>query len=100
MTFQASTADVFAALLQAAERAGLQYLSGDKATGTYVFTAGMAVMTFGEKVTARITSRSTGTVLVTVSSDLQFGMRGALSHQGAAADRLANELSGLLPHSR
>ena len=99
MTFQATARDAFAALLRAADRAGLQYLSGDGETGTYVFTAGMTVMSFGEKVTARITPVAAGTVQVTVSSDLQFGVRGALSHDGASADRLSEALGELLPRS-
>jgi hypothetical protein len=66
-TFQATTPEVFAALQQAAERTGFQYLSGDRATGTYVFTAGMTVMSFGEKVTARIMQVASGTVQVTLS---------------------------------
>ena len=97
MTFQATAAQAFAALQHAAERAGLLYLSGDGATGTYVYTAGMTVMTFGEKVTVRITPLTAETVQVTVSSDLQFGVQGALSRNGDRAEVLSEALTGLLP---
>ena len=75
MTFQATAPEAFAALRQAADRTGLRYLSGDGVTGTYVFTAGTTLMSFGEKVTAQITQLDAETVQVTLSSDLQFGVK-------------------------
>ena len=101
MTFQATPAEAFAALRQAAERTGLQFLSGDAEAGTSVFTAGMTVMTFGEKVTARITPVAPGAVQVTLSSDLQFGLRGAVgrTRPETAADRMSAVLAELLPRA-
>lgn len=97
MTFQASLQEVFAALQHAAQRSGLLYMSGDAATGTYMYTAGMTVMAFGEKVTVRIAPVTAETTQVTVSSDLQFGVQGALSRKGARADLLAEALGEQLP---
>lgn len=97
MTFQATLQEVFGALQHAAQRTGLLYLSGDGATGTYMYTSGMTVMAFGEKVTVRITPLTAETTQVTVSSDLQFGVQGALSRQGARADLLAEALGEQLP---
>ena len=99
MTFQATPAEAFAALRQAADRTGLQYLSGDGATGTYVYTSGMTVLAFGDKVTVRITPVTAATVQVTVSSDLQFGVRGAMGRSGASADQLSEALGELLPRT-
>jgi hypothetical protein len=99
MIFQATPAEAFAALRQAADRVGLQYLSGDGATGTYVYTSGMTVLAFGDKVTIRITPVTAGTVQVTVSSDLQFGVRGAMSRPDASADQLSEALGELLPRT-
>jgi len=96
MTFQATPGEAFAALRQAAERSGLQYLSGDGKTGTYVYTSGMALLAFGEKVTIRITPVTAEATQVTVSSDLQFGVQGAMSQAGGGADRLSEELDQLL----
>jgi len=97
MTFQATAPEAFAALRQAADRTGLRYLSGDGVTGTYVFTAGTTLMSFGEKVTARITQLSAETVQVTLSSDLQFGVVGAMGRAGGSQERLSQALSELLP---
>ena len=97
MTFQATTPEAFAALRQAADRTGLRYLSGDGAAGTYVFTAGTTLMSFGEKVTARITQLSAETVQVTLSSDLQFGVVGAMARAGGSQELLSRALSELLP---
>jgi hypothetical protein len=96
MTFQATPAETFAALRQAADRTGLRYLSGDGKTGTYVYTSGMALLAFGEKVTIRITPVTAEAVQVTLSSDLQFGVQGAMSQAGGIVERLSGALDELL----
>jgi hypothetical protein len=99
MTFRAKQPEVFAALQEAARRTGFQFLSGDAGSGTAVFTAGRFVLGSGEKVTARMRQGPSGTVEVTLSSDLRFGIVGWSGRRGAGADRLAEALSGLLPHA-
>ena len=74
MTFLASTAEAVTALEEAARRTGMRHLSADPATGVLVFTAGRMVLSFGEKVTARVREVAPGTVQVTLSSNLQFGL--------------------------
>jgi hypothetical protein len=98
MTFQAKPPEVFSALLEAAERTGFQYLSGDVSSGTAVFTSGRFLLSFGERVTARMTEVATGTVEVTLSSDTKFGVSRS-GRRGPGADRLSDALSGLLPHT-
>ena len=98
MTFQAEPPEVFAALQEAARRTGFQFLSGDVSTGTTVFTSGRLLLGVGEKVTARMNQTAPGTVEVTVSSDPKLG--GIFqAGRGPGADRLAEALSGLLPHT-
>ena len=99
MTFQAKPPEVFSALLEAAGRTGLQYLSGDVSTGTAVFTSGRFLLGFGERVTARMEQVAPGTVQVTLSSDSKFGVVGRSGRRGLGADRLSDALSGLLPHT-
>ncbi len=99
MTFQAEPPNVFAALQEAAKRTGFQYLSGDVGTGTAVFTSGRFLLGVGEKVTARIEETSPGTVQVTLSSDPKRGLFGRSGPSVAGADRMAQALSGLLPHT-
>jgi hypothetical protein len=99
MTFQATPPEVFSALLEAARRTGLQYLSGDVSTGTAIFTSGRFLLGFGEKVTARMKQVAPGTVQVTLSSDPKFGVFGRSDQRGLRADRLSDALSGLLPRS-
>ena len=96
MTFQASTAEAIRALKEAARRSRMQHLSADPATGVLVFTAGGAVLAFGEKVTARVREVAPGVVQVTLSSDLQFGL-GSGGGEGAGRDRMSNALNQLLP---
>jgi hypothetical protein len=96
LAFRGTGAEAFAALRHAADLTGLRFLSGDRATGTYVFTAGMTVMSFGEKVTARITQLTAETVQVTLSSDLQFGVVGAMGRAGGSEERLWEALTQLL----
>ena len=98
MTFRAKPPEVFAALLEAAGRSGFQYLSGDVSMGTAVFTSGRFLLSFGERVTARMTELAPGTVEVTLSSDPRFGV-GWPARRGPGADRLSEALSGLLPHT-
>ena len=98
MTFQATSSEVYSALLEAARRTGFQYLSGDVRTGTAMFTSGRLLLMFGEKVTARWTQVAPGTVEVTLSP-ASFGVGGLARPGGPSADRLADELSGLLPHA-
>lgn len=76
MTFQASPAEVFPALLDAARRTGFQYLAGDVSTGTALFTSGRYLLMFGEKVTARWQQVTPGTVEVTLLSEPRFGVVG------------------------
>ncbi|HEX5086615.1 MAG TPA: hypothetical protein VFV89_02335 [Nocardioides sp.] len=99
ITFRAKPPEVFAALREAARRTGFQFLSGDVDSGTAVFTSGRFVLGSGEKVTARIRQGPPGTVEVTLSSDLKFGIVGWSGRRGAGADRFAEALSGLLPHA-
>jgi hypothetical protein len=96
MSFRASTAEAMAALEEAARRTGMQHLSADAATGIMVFTAGRTVLAFGEKVTAYVQPAAPGTVQVTLSSNLQFGVtfRGS---SGGGRERMANALVQLLP---
>jgi hypothetical protein len=54
------------------------------------------VLAFGEKVTARIREVAPGTVQVTLSSNLQFGL-GNIGRNGGARDRMAQVLAPLLP---
>lgn len=96
MTFRASTGEAVAALEDAAARAGMQHLSSDAATGIFVFTAGRMVLSAGEKVTAQIREVAPGTVQVTLSSMLQFGV-GNIGRNGAARDRMGDALAQLLP---
>jgi hypothetical protein len=96
MTFLATTGEAIAALEEAARRTGMQHLSADPATGVLVFTAGRTVLAFGEKVTAWIREVAPGTVQVTLSSNLQFGL-GLSGRNGAARDRMSNALVQLLP---
>ncbi|WP_256796391.1 hypothetical protein [Terrabacter sp. Ter38] len=96
MTFSASSGEAVTALEEAARRAGLQHLSADTATGIFVFTAGRMVLSFGEKVTARIREVAPGTVEVTLSSNLQFGL-GNIGRNGASRDRMGDALAQLLP---
>ena len=99
MTFQATPPEVFSALLEAARRTGFQYLSGDVGTGTAMFTSGRFLLMFGEKLTARWTQVAPGTVQVTLSP-ASFGVVGwSRPSGGPNADRLSEELSGLLPHA-
>ena len=99
MTFQATPQEVFSALLEAARRTGFQYLSGDVGTGTAMFTSGRFLLMFGEKLTARWTQVAPGTVQVTLSP-ASFGVAGRSRPSGGpSADRLFDELSGLLPHA-
>lgn len=97
MRFQAQPPDTFAALQEAARRNGLRYLSGDPEQGIAMFSAGFTVMTFGEKVTARIREVAPGTVEVTFSSDPKFGIVGTWGRKGTSLDRLATALSQILP---
>lgn len=97
LTFRATPSDVFAALQEAARRTGFQYLSGDVSAGTAMFTSGRFVLVVGEKVQARWEDVAPGTVRVTLSP-ARFGIAGA-SHRRPGVDRLAHELSGLLPHA-
>ena len=96
MTFLASTGEAATALEEAARRTGMQHLSSDPATGIFVFTAGRMVLAFGEKVTARIREVAPGTVQVTLSANLQFGL-GNVGRNGAGRDRMADALAQLLP---
>ncbi len=99
MTFQATSSEVYSALLEAARRTGFQYLSGDVRTGTAMFTSGRLLLMFGDKVTARWNQVAPGTVQVTLSP-ASFGVGGLPRPGGpSGADRLADELSGLLPHA-
>ena len=79
MTFLASTGQAITALEEAARRTRMQRLSADPATGVLVFTAGRIVLAFGEKVTARIREVKPGIVQVTLSSNLQFGLRAGVA---------------------
>ena len=99
MTFQASAGEAVTALEEAARRTGMQHLSADPETGVFVFTAGLTVLAFGEKVTARIREVAPGVVQVTLSSNLQFGL-GSGAAKGAGRDRMSNALSQLLPPAR
>lgn len=96
MTFQAEPPDVFAALLEAARRAGFQYLSGDTSTGTAVFTSGRLLLAAGEKVHAQWEVAAPGTVEVRIST-ANLGIAGA-GRPSPGLDRFSDELSGLLPH--
>ena len=99
MTFQATPTEVYSALMEAARRTGFRYLSGDVRTGTVMFTSGRMLLMFGEKVTARWSPVAPGTVQVTLSR-ASFGGGGlARPRGGSGADRLSDELSGLLPHA-
>ena len=95
MTFRASSGEAVAALEEAARRAGMQHLSSDPATGLFVFTAGRMVLSVGEKVTAQVLEVEPGTVQVTLSSNLQFGL-GNIGDTGGR-DRMCEALSRLLP---
>ena len=96
MTFRASGGEAVTALEEAARRAGMQHLSSDAATGIFVFTAGRMVLSVGEKVTARVREVAPGTVEVTLSSNLQFGL-GNIGRNGASRDRMGDALAQLLP---
>ncbi|WP_076262015.1 hypothetical protein [Intrasporangium flavum] len=96
MTFRASGGEAVAALEEAARRAGMQHLSSDAVTGIFVFTAGRLVLSAGEKVTARIHEVVPGTVEVTLSSNLQFGL-GNVGAGGVGRDRMGEALGQLLP---
>jgi hypothetical protein len=99
MTFQAEPPAAFAALQEAARRSGLRFVAGDATAGTAVFSSGFTLMTFGEKVTARITKQAPGTVQVTLSSGPQFGVVGFRGRKGAGLDRMAQSLGELLPRA-
>jgi len=99
MSFLASTGEAIGALEEAARRTGMQHLSADRAAGVLVFTAGRTVLASGEKVTARIREVAPGTVQVTLSSNLQFGLT-LWGRKGAGRDRMSNALSQLLPPAR
>jgi hypothetical protein len=99
MTFQATPAEVFSALQEAARRTGLLYLSGDVSNGIAIFTSGRFLLGFGEKVTARMKQAAPGTVQVTLSSDPKFGVFGRSDQRDLRAERMSDALSGLLPHS-
>ena len=99
MTFQARPSEVFPALLEAARRAGFQYLAGDVGTGSAVFTSGKYLLMFGEKVTVRWKQVAPETVEVTLSSDPKFGVVGWPGRRGQSPDRLSDELRVLLPHT-
>ena len=96
MTFRASGGEAVAALEEAARRAGMQHLSSDAETGIFVFTAGRMVLASGEKVTAQVREVAPGTVQVTLSSNLQFGL-GNVGANGAGRDRMGDALAQLLP---
>jgi hypothetical protein len=96
VAFTATTAQAVAALEEAARRAGLQHLSADHTTGIFVFTAGRMVLATGEKVTATVREVAQGTVQVTLSADLQFGLTFG-EPTGAARDRMFDALVPLLP---
>jgi hypothetical protein len=96
MTFRATSGEAVTALEEAARRVGMQHLSSDAATGIFVFTAGRMVLSFGEKVTARIREVTPGTVQVTLSSSLQFGL-GNIGRDGGSRDRMGDALAQLLP---
>jgi hypothetical protein len=98
MTFQARPSDVFAALLEAAQRTGFRYLAGDVSKGTAMFTSGRHLLMVGEKVSARWTQVSPGKLQVTLTS-ATFGVVGWSGGRGSAVDRLSDELTGLLPHA-
>ena len=98
MTFQATPSDVYAALLEAARRAGFQLLSGDVSTGTAMFTSGRFLLAVGEKVNARWSEVGPGTVQVTMST-AKFGIAGS-GRRARGVDRLSDELSGLLPRAQ
>ena len=98
MTFHANPAQVFSALQESARRTGFRYLSGDVSTGTAMFTSGMSLLMFGDKVSARWKQIAPGTVQVTLSS-AQFGGVGWWGGSGRSVDRLSDELSVLLPHT-
>ena len=64
-----------------------------------MFTSGRSLLMFGEKVTARWKQGPPGTVQVTLSP-ASFGVGDMPRPRGGqSADRLADELSRLLPHS-
>src|SRR6478752_6063206 len=96
MTFLASSGEAVTALEEAARRAGMQHLSSDAATGIFVFSAGRMVLASGEKVTAHVREIAPGTVQVTLSSKLQFGL-GNTGRNGASRDHMADSLARLLP---
>ena len=98
MTFQARPSDVFAALLEAARRTGFQYLTGDVSTGTVMFTSGRFLLVVGEKVTAHFEEVAPGTIQVTMST-AKFGIAGS-GRRRPGVDRMADELSGLLPRAQ
>ena len=99
MTFHVKPPQVFTALQEAARRTGFRYLSGDVSTGTAMFTTGKYLLGIGDKVNATWTQLGPETVQVTLSS-AQFGLTGWSGRRGSSVDRLADELSVLLPHSR
>jgi hypothetical protein len=96
MTVLASSEQAIAALEEAARRAGLQHLSADREKGLFVFTAGRMVLATGEKVTATVQDVAQGTVHVTLSSNLQFGLTFGTG-PGQARDRMFDALLQLLP---
>jgi hypothetical protein len=98
MTFQAQPAQVFSALQEAAGRTGFRYLSGDVSRGSAMFTSGMSLLMFGDKVSARWKQVAPGTVQVTLSS-AQFGGVGWWGRSGRGVDRLSDELGVILPHT-
>lgn len=95
LTFRAGPSDAFAALQEAARRAGFQYLSGDVSTGTAMFTSGRFLLVLGEKVQARFEEVAPGTVRVTLSP-AKFGIAGP-GRRSPGVERLSQELSALLP---
>jgi hypothetical protein len=76
--------EVYSALLEAARRAGFEYLSGDVGTGTAMFTSGRLLLMFGEKVTARWKQVAPGTVQVTLCP-ASFGLVGPRRRGGSSA---------------
>ncbi len=97
ITVRATPPEVFSALLEAARRTGLQFLSSDASAGTAVFTSAKVMLNFGEKVSVRMVETAPGTVHVTLSSSRGPALGGSASPYGAGADLMAEALSGLLP---
>ena len=97
VTFRATPPEVFAALREAARRTGFQLLSSDASAGTAAFTSARVMLSFGERVSTRITDVAPGTVQVTLSSRSALSVAGRSGRWGAGADRMAEALGSLLP---